>query len=78
MSNETTAETEILEAVKWLTDESKRISTELDKEFGLERKIDGNRSAYEKLHQEFAHQMKVIGEKYNLYREPLNDRQNIQ
>ncbi len=58
------AESEIIEVVKWLNIESKRISVELDNKFGLERKIDGNREAYKELHKEFARRMKIIGEKY--------------
>lgn len=57
---------EIMEAGRWLNDESTKICQKLDEEQGANRKFDGGNEPYRELHKEFDRRMTAIGKKYGL------------
>ena len=60
------ANAEIIEAARWLEDETDKIYYRLAEEQGANMKFDGGDAPYRAVHEEFARQMYAIGEKYGL------------
>lgn len=66
MTKKEEAESEIREILKWFNEESINIYEKLNKEQGVERKLDGGNKPYEELHKKFVQRMTAVGEKYGL------------